>query len=142
MPNTKPIDVDAGRPGPSVPDLLLPQQFSDLSARCTSDAPERRLVLAVLLNAILQLRSRDPRDVAEAEDWILDSEISDSPFSFANICDMIGIEANHFVRGLLEWRDGPTDTAAPPRRHVRTSRAPIRPLHQRSTGQAIRSRPC
>src|SRR6185295_19338918 len=95
--------------------------------------------LAVLLNAILQLRSRDTRDVVEAEDWILDDDTSDSPFSFANICEMIGIEANYLARGLLEWRDRPKDAPGAPRRHVRTSRAAIKPPRERRTGPAIRS---
>jgi len=54
--------------------------------------PETRLLFAALLDAIIQLRSRDARKIIEAENWIRNDEITDSPFSFDNICDALGIE--------------------------------------------------
>ena len=47
--------------GPSVdvPDALLPEQYFDRLAARTSDTPERRLLFAVLLDAVIQLQRRN-----------------------------------------------------------------------------------
>ena len=88
-------------------------------------------MIAVLLNAIIQLGSRDAHAVIEAENWIRTNEITDSPFSFDNICEVLGIESNYLARGLLTRCSHPT-RAVPlsPLRQIRASRTPITPNPQ------------
>ncbi len=113
----------------SVSTASLDQQYFARSSPHTTDAPEKRLLFAVLLNAIIQLRSRDARDVIEAETWIRCNETTDSPFSFDNICEMLGIESNYLARGLLTWRNRPTHPEQPaPLRQIRASRTRVAPF--------------
>lgn len=72
---------------------------------------EEGLMLAVLEDAIACLRkyahARDKRGRAqfrEAEDWILERE-SDWIFSFANICETLGIDPSYLREGLLKWKE-------------------------------------
>ncbi len=89
-------------------------------------------MIAVLMNAILQLRSRDAQDVIDAENWIRSDDTTDWPFSFNNICEALDIEASYFARGLLTWHDRPTDTMRRiPLRHVRTARSRVVPSRKR-----------
>ena len=109
-----------------VPEAPLPEQCFSPSARDTTDEPEKRLMLAVLLDAIIQLRSADSSDLVEAENWIRERDASDEPFSFSNVCQVLDIESSYLRRGLLAWCDRPADGARrPPIRHVRIGQAPI-----------------
>jgi hypothetical protein len=110
------------------PETPLPNQYPSRSAHDTADAPEKRLMLAVLLDAIIQLRNGDSSDLIDAENWIRDHDASDEPFSFSNICAVLDIESSYLRRGLLAWRDRPADTARrPPIRHIRIWQATIAP---------------
>jgi hypothetical protein len=100
------------------PDVLVPER----SAPDTPDAPEKRLMFAVLRNAIIQLRSHDAQDVLEAEHWIRDHETTAWLFSFSGICEVLGIESTPFADCLLTWRDRPTDA---PVRHDRSARTRV-----------------
>ena len=111
---------------------LLPEQCFDRFASRSTDTPERRLLVAVLMNAILQLRSRDAQDVIDAENWIRGGDTTDWLFSFNNICGALDIESSSFARGLLTWRDRPTDTIRrTPLRQVRTARSRVVPSRER-----------
>jgi hypothetical protein len=143
MHDTRQGEVDSGSRTNDLPDVLvpepLPRQYFGRSTPSTPDVPEKRLMFAVLLNAILQLRSRDAQDVVEAEHWIRDHETAVWPFSFSNICEVLGIESTFLARGLLTWRDRPTDAAQrAPLRQVRSSRTRVAPLRER-TRRAIGS---
>jgi len=105
----------------------LHQQYFARSSPGTADGPEKRLMFAVLLNAIIQLRSCDAHDASEAENWIRTNEITDSPFSFDNICEVLGIESNYLARGLLTWCRRPTPVPQSPLRQIRASRTRIAP---------------
>jgi hypothetical protein len=109
----------------------LHQQHFARSSPDSTDGPEKRLMFAVLVNAIIQLRSRDAHDVIEAENWIRTSEISDSPFSFDNICEVLGIESNYLARGLLAWYRPTSAVPRSPLRQIRASRTRIAPNPQR-----------
>ncbi len=87
-------------PSSEVPDTVLPVQFFTQTA--WSDTPERRLMFAVLMDAILELQGGDPQAVVDAERWIRD-ETEHVPISFTEACDFLGIEAPGFARGLLSW---------------------------------------
>jgi len=89
-----------------VPDTLLPSQYFDRIVRHGYDNGERRLMLAVLEDAVevyrKQVGATDPRGrqlFEEADEWIENTDPS-WLFSFQNICDVLGIEAEYIRRGL------------------------------------------
>ncbi len=92
------------------PEVLLPSQF--FSAAVGTERPERRLMLAVLEDAISTLlkhggsrRSRSRRLVREAEQWIL-ARNHDWPFSFENICSVLNLDAGALRKGLSRITGG------------------------------------
>src|SRR5262245_51893528 len=66
------------------------------------DMPEKRLMLAVLLDAIIQLRRPGSTGAIEAADWIRGAA-SDSPFSFPAVCEALGLDATYLTRGVFAW---------------------------------------
>jgi hypothetical protein len=115
-----------------VPDALLPEQYFDRLAARASDAPEKRLMFAVLLDAVIHLQRRNTRGAIEAEQWIRSTDDDDSPFAFRNICEALGIESTYLGRGLLSWCISPVKVPlGVPVRQLRTSRRKITPLRQR-----------
>ena len=88
------------------PDTLLPSQFFDRVRRRTELDGERRLMIAVLEDALdvyrKQLVAHDARGrqlFLEAEQWLEDREANDL-FSFENICDVLDLNAEYIRRGL------------------------------------------
>jgi hypothetical protein len=117
-----PVPAETPRPEPYFRGFL----------RDTTDAPEKRLMLAVLVNAIIQLQSADAAGILEVEDWIRDRDASDEPFSFANVCEVLDIESGYLRRGLLAWHDPSADVVRPRCvRHIRIGHAPITRSEQR-----------
>ncbi len=117
----------------SVPDCILPEQYFDGLALRASDVPEKRLLFAVLLDAVIQLRRRNTARSAEAERWIRgEDDDTDTPFSFVNLCETLGIDPSYLARGLLAWgrehRDVP---AGVPVRQLRRSTRRVTPLGRR-----------
>lgn len=93
------------------PDTLLPSQYFAALKRKGAHEPERRLVVAVLQDAVdcfqkhLRARDRKARQLfIDAEEWII-SEDRSWPFSFENTCDLLQINAEYLRRGLLAWKD-------------------------------------
>ena len=121
----------------SVPETILPIQYFDrLTARVT-DVPEKRLMFAVLLDAVIHLQRRDSRGAAEAVEWI-EGEPDGSVFSFQNICESLGLEPTGLARALLAWHYGPrTARLGVPARQLRTAHPKIRPLRQRRRRRAV-----
>ena len=100
-------DAD-GWGGGTVPETLLPvQMFS--SARATWQ-PEKRLMLAVLENALLPFLRNSPRRhgrlaerrplTAEVKSWIA-SDAWHWPFAFVNICHVLGLDEQALRSALL-----------------------------------------
>src|SRR5262245_21437034 len=92
------------------PDTLLPSQFFDRVRRRTEHDGERRLMIAVLEDAVDVYRkhagAQDPRGeqlFQEAEAWIDDPDRT-WLFSFQNICDVLDIDADYLRRGLRRWK--------------------------------------
>ena len=88
------------------PDTLLLSQFFDRVRRRSEFDGERRLMIAVLEDALdayrKQLDAGDPRGrqlFCEAEGWLEDTEANDL-FSFENICDVLDLDAEYIRRGL------------------------------------------
>jgi hypothetical protein len=89
------------------------------------DMPEKRLMLAVLLDAIIQLRRPGSTGAVEAVEWIR-GEAPDAPFSFPVVCEALGLDAAYLTRGVFAWaRNAP---AAAPLRGARLRRPQVRAL--------------
>ncbi len=93
------------------PDILLPAQYFATLRRKGTQEPERRLVIAILEDAVdcfhKHLFARDHKAqqlFEDAETWIL-SEDRDWPFSFENICELLDLNASYLRRGLLSWKE-------------------------------------
>ncbi|MBI4516341.1 MAG: hypothetical protein HY699_11065 [Deltaproteobacteria bacterium] len=93
------------------PDVLLPAQFFSTLRRKAPQEPERRLVVAILEDAVdcfhkhLFARDHKARQLFEdSEAWIL-SDDRDWPFSFANICELLDLNPEYLRRGLLTWKE-------------------------------------
>ena len=92
------------------PDTLLPIQYFDRLRRRTEYNGERRLLIAVLEDAVdvyrKQAGAHDVRAQAlfrDAEMWIEDLDCT-WLFSFQNICEMLGIDAEYLRKGLRVWK--------------------------------------
>ena len=92
------------------PDTLLPAQYFAAFAREGGLVRERRLMLAVLQDAVECYQkyalARDPRGTVlfeDAQEWIESGE-RDWPFSYENICEVLGLNPEYIRRGLSKWR--------------------------------------
>ena len=105
---------------------ILPAQMS-VGSRLNGDTSgPRALMLAVLEDAVHCIEQgrrrrgfRARRLAANAEAWVR-SDSRDWPFSFVNICEVLGFDADAFRERLLTMRNDASDG-----RRVRV-RAPIR----------------
>lgn len=121
------------------PDTLVPSQFFDRLRRNTEHSSERRLMVAVLEDALDVYRkrcgARDRRGQElfhDAESWIYTDE-QDWLFSFENICTVLDIDPSYIRRGLRAWR---AQREAAARRHVVFFPAPsVEPELRRASGQ-------
>ena len=91
-------------------DIMVPSQYFDRVRSEDSSQPEKRLMLAVMENAIVTFQKsiyaatrRQRRLLKETEEWIHSLDTS-WPFSFENICDSLGIEAAYLRNGLAQWK--------------------------------------
>jgi hypothetical protein len=89
------------------PDAILPAQFYAMFKCNQYKEPERRLMVAVLEDAVSCL-SMNPRDCnlrqrkqyEEAKQWVTAEEETDWIFSFTNICEVLGMDPSYLRRGL------------------------------------------
>jgi hypothetical protein len=115
------------------PDTLLPSQYLDRTRRRTEHDGERRLMIAVLEDAVhvyrTQVTAQDVRGrqlFRDAEDWIEDTDRT-WLFGFENICDILGLDAGYLRGGLRALRQ----------RARADRRGPVVPLHA-AEGEALR----
>lgn len=85
------------------PEVILPEQL----ARRPLDTPERRLMLAVLEDALVVFQKYQRMDqrsglLAEVESWFA-SDDTGWPFAFVNVCDALGIDVD-WLRDRLARR--------------------------------------
>lgn len=90
-------------------DALLPAQFYANFRQGAPAYAERRLMMAVLQDALECFRkhafARDSRGkqlFREAREWIFDAD-RHWCYSFENICEALGIDASYVRRGLEDW---------------------------------------
>lgn len=93
------------------PDVLISAQYFDTLRSKTGLEPEKRLMLAVLEDAVhcfqdnvLEQSDTKQKLFAEAEEWFL-NEGDDSGFSFENICEALGLNPEYVRQGLLRWKE-------------------------------------
>ena len=91
-------------------DLMVPSQFFDRIKVEHSAQPEKRLMLAVMEDAISTfqksvhgLTRRQRRLLRETEEWMSEAD-NQWPFSFENICAALDIEPSYLRRGLRDWK--------------------------------------
>ncbi|HKV53088.1 MAG TPA: hypothetical protein VJN94_00470 [Candidatus Binataceae bacterium] len=94
-----------------VPDIITPEQFYDSRRDDSAIAPVKRLMMAVLEDALRCFQNNadaisGPRKrlFADAEQWLC-GEAGDGPFSFDTVCETLGIEPRFLRAGLKEWRN-------------------------------------
>ena len=92
------------------PDTLMPDQYLETFRRKLHLEPEKKLLLAVLEDAIACFQkyvfARDGKGrvlFLESEEWILEGD-TDWLFSFANVCEMLGFEPSYLRDGLMRWK--------------------------------------
>ena len=116
----------------SVPDAFLPEQYFDRLSSRTTDTPEKRLMFAILVDAVIQLQRRSTQVALEAERWIRGEDEEEPLFSFQDVCDALGIEAEYLARGLLtRVQNARPASLAVPVRQLRTSHRRITVLRKR-----------
>ena len=93
------------------PDALIPAQYFETLRSKTGMEPEKRLMLAVLEDAVrcfqdnvLEQGETKKTFFAEVEEWFL-NEGDEWAFSFENICDALGLNPRYVRRGLLRWKE-------------------------------------
>src|SRR5262245_53619770 len=91
-------------------DIIVPSQFFDRIRAERSGQPEKRLMLAVMEDAIATYQKsitganrRQRRLLKETEEWISSADTA-WPFSFENICAALDIEATYLRSGLKQWK--------------------------------------
>jgi hypothetical protein len=97
--------MDERYPGLFQPDTLLPSQYFDRFRRRSQLDGERRLMLAVLEDAVDMYRkhcgTQGPNRALflDAEAWIDDDDRT-WMFSFLNLCDVLDLDGEYLRRGL------------------------------------------
>lgn len=93
------------------PETVLPPQFFDRLKIDASYQPEKRLMLAVLEEAVGTFQKyadapgrRAQRLFAETEEWFASDDM-EWPFAFVPICEGLGMEPGYVRSGLRRWRE-------------------------------------
>ena len=92
------------------PDTLASNQFLNTIKSSSAPDPERRLMVAILEDAVSCL-SKDPqrcprqqkKSFDEAHSWINASDADGWIFSFTNVCETLGFDPSYLRRGLNRW---------------------------------------
>jgi hypothetical protein len=96
-------------------DGLLRSQWAAQLVPDFFDVPERRLLLAVLIDALRLLRTGNPKDQRRVMMWIRGQ---DARLTFQDVCDGLELDATHVAAHMVgESRAGPV-----PRRRMGSSR--------------------
>lgn len=109
-------DPGPGRRDPEIlselfaPEIILPEQVLQGFRRDSYISGEKALMLAVLEDGIrcFQEHLTNPRSnprllSKQAEEWIRAADY-EWPFSFANVCETLGIDPDALRSALLKWK--------------------------------------
>ena len=95
---------------PSEPGSILPSQFFDGRRKKEAAEPLKRLMLAVLSDAVrcyqTSLDTRETsrrRESLEAQQWLFGSK-ADGPFSFESVCYVLDITPDYLREILRNWQ--------------------------------------
>ncbi len=98
------------------PEVVMPSQFYGKGGVDASLQPEKRLMLAVLEDAVGSFQkyvwARDragQRLLAEVEEWF-ESDDLDWPYSFVNVCNALELESEFIRGGLRRWKQRQQDS--------------------------------
>ena len=132
------------------PDTLLPDQYLDTYRRKLHLEPEKKLMLAILEDAIAcyqkYLFAKDVKGKAlfqEAAEWI-EQEAGESIFAFESACEGLGLNPEYVRRGLETWKENSLAQRAQakvyhlkarPRKHKRAAALTRRPRLRRAAGR-------
>lgn len=104
--------IDGTLPRLLEPEVVMPTQYFDRFRGSAILEGERRLMLAVLEDAVAcyqkhagSTRPHHRRTFDEAEEWFLEQDAS-WPFSFESVCVVLGYDADYFRSQLRKWKDG------------------------------------
>jgi hypothetical protein len=91
-------------------DFILPCQYCDVSSGYGLSG-EQRLMLALLTDALnvyqkgaLSRLTRQRRLFVDAERWIMADSADRNAFSFATVCDALGINPHLLRRRVIDWK--------------------------------------
>jgi hypothetical protein len=111
------------------PDTLLPEQFLDTFRRKLYLEPEKKLMLAILEDAVAcyqkYIFARDGKGKAlfrETEQWVEDKG-GDAIFSFNSVCEVLSLDPNYLRLGLRRWKAN----ALPQQSHAKVYKLTPRP---------------
>jgi hypothetical protein len=92
------------------PDILAGDQYLQHTRRKHLLEPEKKLMLAILQDAVDCFQkyffSRHPKGekiVQDAEEWVIEKN-SEWLFSFESVCESLGLNADYIRNGLMEWK--------------------------------------
>ena len=92
------------------PDTLLPDQYLDTFRRKLYLEPEKKLMLAVLEDAIACFQKyvsagegKGKALFLEAETWV-ETRDGEGVFSFESVCEVLGLAPEYLRRGMKEWK--------------------------------------
>lgn len=93
------------------PDVLLADQYFGVFRKKSLLEPEKRLMLAVLEDAVycfqnyIFARDKKGKDLfRKAEEWIMEED-SDWFFPFENSCEVLGLAPDYIRQGLSRWKE-------------------------------------
>jgi hypothetical protein len=105
------VSSDAGFPKMLEPDVLLPCQMYDRPRGHAGLEAERRLMLAILEDAVSCYQKyagatgvRARRLFREADEWFQEEDVN-WVFSFESICAVLDFEPTYFREHLARWKD-------------------------------------
>jgi hypothetical protein len=109
MNEREPVSCNDRRGGLLEPDVILPAQFFHAPRGREAHGGERRLIIAVLEDAIhcyqknlFATDNRGRRLFRDAESWVMSVD-RDFPFAFENICEFLALDAEYLRQGLQHW---------------------------------------
>ena len=76
------------------PDVLASDQFHAMLRSNRASDPERRLMVAMLEDAVSFEEAHSWVNARYSEEWV---------FSFSNVCEMLGFDPAYLRRGLNRW---------------------------------------
>ena len=92
-------------------DIPIPEQHFDQFHESSQIQPEKRLMFAVLLDAVEcfqdyapSVRYKPDPLFKDSEEWIFEDD-HEWPFSFINICEALEIDPQYVRKRLLDWKE-------------------------------------